>query len=189
MTTRQIVVGVLTGLLVVSSAVAQTRRIDSRQQRQQKRIAHGVQNGSLTPQETFKLEKQEAVLDKKINRMAEDGLTNREKARIEHQQDQMSQRIAREKHDNQVQPPVTGPISARQHRQQQRIGQGIANGSLTPAEAARLEKQEARLNREIRQERRDGGGLNAAERGRIKRQQNSMSRRIHRQKHDGQRRQ
>ena len=79
-------------------------------------------------------------------------------------------------------------IRYRQARQQQRIAQGIHNGSLTAGETARLERREARLNRQIRRERRDGGGLTSTERARINHQQNRLSRQIYRQKHDAQRR-
>jgi hypothetical protein len=81
-----------------------------------------------------------------------------------------------------------GTIRQRQENQQQRIGQGVGNGSLTAGETARLERQEAALNREIRRDRKDGGGLSRAERRKINRQQNRMSRKIYRQKHDAQHR-
>ncbi len=79
-------------------------------------------------------------------------------------------------------------IHRRQVRQQERIAQGIKSGSLTAGETARLERREARLNREIRRDRRDGGGLTPAERARITRQQNRLSRQIYREKHDAQHR-
>ena len=75
-------------------------------------------------------------------------------------------------------------IHRRQVRQQQRIAEGIENGSLTPRETARLETREARLNRQIRRDRRSGGGLTAAERRQINRQQNRLSRQIYRAKHN-----
>ncbi len=77
-----------------------------------------------------------------------------------------------------------GNINARQERQQDRIARGIKNGSLTPAEAARLESQEKRINAleaKLRQ-----GGLTPAERARLERDLNIESRRIYRQEHDGQ---
>jgi hypothetical protein len=81
---------------------------------------------------------------------------------------------------------LPGQIKARQVRQQQRVGQGIRSGQLTPREATRLERQETRLNREIRRDRIDGGGMSAQERRKINRQQNRLSRRIYTQKHDAQ---
>ena len=80
--------------------------------------------------------------------------------------------------------PRGGNINARQERQQDRIAQGIKNGSLTPAEAARLETQEKRINgleARLRE-----NGLTPSERARLERDLNRESRNIYRQKHDGQ---
>ena len=79
-------------------------------------------------------------------------------------------------------------INQRQRNQQKRIGEGVENGSLTPAETARLEKQEAAIHHEVKTERQaNGGKLTAQERRQVNRQQNRESRRIYRQKHDAQR--
>jgi len=78
-------------------------------------------------------------------------------------------------------------INERQRKQQERIGKGLENGSLTPAETARLEKQEAAIHHEVKTERQaNGGKLTAQERRQVNRQQNRESRRIYRQKHDAQ---
>ena len=77
-------------------------------------------------------------------------------------------------------------IKDRQENQQNRIGQGVASGELTPRETARVERREANLNQTIRKDRRTGGHLTAAERRQINRRQNSISRGIRRQKHDAQ---
>ena len=79
-----------------------------------------------------------------------------------------------------------GTIAKREQRQQGRIAGGVKSGQLTPAETARIEKKEARLNRQIRRDRIDGGGLTARERAKIDRRQDQLSRDIYRQKHDGQ---
>lgn len=76
-------------------------------------------------------------------------------------------------------------INQRRENQQDRIAQGINSGSLTAREAARLETKEARLNREIRDDREDHNGhLTKAERSQINRQQNKLSRQIYRAKHN-----
>ena len=78
-------------------------------------------------------------------------------------------------------------INQRQKKQQKRIGEGVENGSLTPAETARLEKQEAAIHHEVKSERKaNGGKLTPEERRQVTRQQNRESKRIYRQKHDGQ---
>jgi hypothetical protein len=76
-------------------------------------------------------------------------------------------------------------INQRRENQQDRIAQGIQSGSLTAGEAARLETKEARLNREIRDDREDHNGrLTKGERTQINRQQNKLSRQIYRAKHN-----
>jgi hypothetical protein len=77
-------------------------------------------------------------------------------------------------------------IKERQKEQQERIAQGVASGHLTPKETVKLEKKEARINREVRRDRRSGGHLSANERAKIAKDQNKMSAEIYRQKRDAQ---
>ena len=49
-------------------------------------------------------------------------------------------------------------IHDRKENQQKRIANGVANGSLSPKETAHLETKEARLNKEIRTDRKANGG-------------------------------
>lgn len=76
-------------------------------------------------------------------------------------------------------------VNDRRENQQQRIGSGVENGSLTAGEAARIERQESRVNNEVRNMKADGN-FTAAERAKVTRQQNRLSREIYRQKHDSQ---
>lgn len=79
-----------------------------------------------------------------------------------------------------------GRVARRQERQQQRIGNGVANGSLTAGETAHIEGQESRLNKEVRTDRRaNGGTLTNQEKAQVNRQQNRLSREIHADKHNG----
>lgn len=75
-----------------------------------------------------------------------------------------------------------GNINQRQVRQQDRIARGIGNGSLTAAEATRLEAQEARIN--SLEARLRHGGLTPSERARLERDLNRESRIIYRREHD-----
>jgi hypothetical protein len=77
-------------------------------------------------------------------------------------------------------------IDQREQNQQQRIGEGVENGSLTAGEATRLERKEAAINKEEQRMKADGN-LTPQERARLTHQQNIMSRRIYNQKHDAQR--
>lgn len=85
-------------------------------------------------------------------------------------------------------PAFAGEVDRREARQQGRIAEGVESGELTPRETARLERKEARIQREVRRDRAaNGGTLTPAERASINRQQNRVSRQIYRQKHDAQR--
>jgi broad specificity phosphatase PhoE len=76
-------------------------------------------------------------------------------------------------------------IQERKENQQDRIANGVANGSLTPRETSKLEHKEARLNGEIRHDRRQNGGkLTNKEKAKINRQQNKLSKDIYRDKHN-----
>jgi hypothetical protein len=76
-------------------------------------------------------------------------------------------------------------INSRQHREQQRINQGIRSGELTRLEARRVEAGLSRIRRDERRARSDGD-LSPRERARLHRELNRESRAIHRQTHDEQ---
>ena len=78
-------------------------------------------------------------------------------------------------------------VNARRENQQDRIANGVKSGELTPAESARLEKREAELKKQIKNERSaNGGKLTPKERAQIEKELNEISRKIHRQKNDAQ---
>jgi len=80
-------------------------------------------------------------------------------------------------------------VDRREARQQERIGEGVESGQLTPHETAKLERKEGRIQNEIAADRAaNGGKLTAGEKASINRQQDRVSRQIYRQKHDAQHR-
>ena len=82
-------------------------------------------------------------------------------------------------------PRVT-EVQKRQANQQDRIGKGIENGSLTPKEAQRLEKNEARIESHKEADMAaHGGHLTKPEQHRLNRQENKASHRIYHAKHNG----
>jgi hypothetical protein len=82
-------------------------------------------------------------------------------------------------------PRVT-EVQKRQANQQDRIGKGIENGSLTPKEAEHLEKNEARIESHKEADMAaHGGHLTKAEQHRLNRQENRASHRIYHAKHNG----
>jgi hypothetical protein len=77
-------------------------------------------------------------------------------------------------------------INQRKVDQQDRIGNGVKNGKLTAGQTARLEHQDAGINKEESGMRaQDNGHLTKQDRQTIHAQQNQESRRIYRDKHDG----
>lgn len=94
---------------IVSDAEARPywkKRVNVRQNRQQKRIFNGTTGGSLTMRENRNLQNQQAKLaaTEARFRASGNGLTKNEAARLEVRQDAYSQNIYKQKHDNQVQP-------------------------------------------------------------------------------------
>ncbi|HYP29229.1 MAG TPA: hypothetical protein VE262_21140 [Blastocatellia bacterium] len=77
------------------------------------------------------------------------------------------------------------PIDRRQHRQRERIRQGVRSDELTRREARRLGVEQARIRRYEARARRDGG-LSFRERRRLDRRLDRANRHILRQKHDRQ---
>lgn len=86
-------------------------------------------------------------------------------------------------------PPVPGhprvnEVNRRLDNQQHRIDAGVANGTITPTQAARDERRESAIaQRASVDEARHGGHLTAGETRRLNRAENRTSHAIHRQRH------
>jgi hypothetical protein len=162
--------------------------IEQRKDNQQQRIGNGVENGSLTAAEAARIERQQTRVNGEIKDMRQDNggkLTPQDRRVVNQQQNRLSHEIYNQKHDAQVQPKANNEVNARQRAQQERIGQGIKNGSLTPGETAKLESKDAAINREANKDRATNGGtLTAGEKAKINRQQNRVSRQIYNKKHN-----
>jgi len=82
-------------------------------------------------------------------------------------------------------PAFAQPVDATQHRQEQRIEQGVRTGALTPREEVRLHRREARTERfEQRARYEHGGRLTRHEHRRLVKMEHRNSRLIHRLKHN-----
>jgi hypothetical protein len=107
------------GLMLAGSAAAQNNntagpgavdpghprvnQVNRRQTRQQKRIAQGVKNGSLSPKETANLERREASVQRQEKRdMAKHNghLTKAEQKQLNHRENRISRSIYKDKHNN-----------------------------------------------------------------------------------------
>jgi len=78
---------------------------------------------------------------------------------------------------------TTPQIDQRQDRQEHRIEQGVRSGQLTPREAARLERGQARIRQMERQALADGH-ISRRERAAIDREQDKQNQLIARLKHN-----
>ncbi len=82
-------------------------------------------------------------------------------------------------------PAAAQPIDAREHNQAVRVEQGVRSGALTPGEALRLHRREARLHRVEAQVRfHHDGRLTPHARRILTRMENRDSHAIYRLKHN-----
>ena len=76
-------------------------------------------------------------------------------------------------------------INQRKENQQDRIARGVKSGQLSPGETARLEHQEAGINKEERGMRaQDNGHLTTADKDKLTREQGNLSNQIYQDKHN-----
>ena len=166
------------------------KTIQERKDNQQDRIANGVASGELNAKESTNLEKKETEInhEEKDMRQLDNGkLTNADKATLTQQQNQVSKQIYADKHNDKTQN-VADPkseVGKREGKQQERIAQGMKSGELTPSESARLERNEAKINRQVANDRKaNGGKLTQQEKAQVNREQNRESKQIYRAKHN-----
>lgn len=156
---------------------------------QQKRIEQGLKSGQLSNGEARQLEARESHIDKTEQRDLRNGkLSPTERAQIQREQNNTSKAIYAQKHDAQKGNPNSLKSNMEQANvqrninQEQRLHNGVKNGSLTNRELGREEGREGKVDR--MESRRD----TLAQTGRVQRADNRDSRSIHRAKHNKQRR-
>jgi|SRR5271166_4160987 len=80
--------------------------------------------------------------------------------------------------------PRVNEVNQRELNQQKRIANGLENGTMTARQAARVERREANIQHQERQDMRaDGGHLTKQDQRQLNRELNSTSRQIYRDKH------
>ena len=95
------IVGSLT-VIATAPALAGTPRLDHREAHQSNRIYNGVANGELTRSEARRLGAGQVHLRRAEARAKSDGVvTAGERAHLQHEANQQSRRIHRQKHDTQ----------------------------------------------------------------------------------------
>src|SRR5262249_27715277 len=113
-------------------------------------------------------------------------LTAAEKAKINRQQNQLSNQIYQDKHNANTAHYGNNAVGQRRENQQDRIAQGIKSGQLTAGETAKLENQQRGINQQVAADRAaNGGKLTAGEKQQINKEQNQTSRNIYNKKHNG----
>ncbi|MGM9483535.1 hypothetical protein ACS5PN_20220 [Roseateles sp. NT4] len=181
--------------LLTGAAMAQTpvtaQTTVQRDVNQQQRIENGLQNGKLTTREAGLLEREQAKVDKLQAKDMKDGhLSGAERQQLRTAQNKVSRDIETAKNNG-----VNGnPLSASSQRmqadvqrnvnQEKRIEAGLANGSLTKREAARMEQGQAHVDRAEAHAAADGH-VDASEQKHVQRAENRQSARIHRAKTNG----
>jgi hypothetical protein len=100
----------LASTLAVAASMAQAQEssatINQRKAEQQQRIGNGVRSGQMTAGETAHVEHQESAINhEERNMRAQDNghLTRSDRSTLQHQQNQESRRIYRDKHNARVQ--------------------------------------------------------------------------------------
>jgi hypothetical protein len=193
MKTTAITIQLVAMSVLTTAAWAQATTAEKDQQRdvnQQQRIEQGLQSGQLSTKEAGSLERQEQHIDKMESRDMRNGsVSPAEQARLNAAQNRVSNQIYADKHNG-----VTGnPNSASSQRmqadvqrnvnQQQRIQNGMDNGSLTNREAGRLERGQARVSGKEANAAANGH-VSAREQRGIQRSENRQSAHIYRKKHN-----
>ncbi|HST22649.1 MAG TPA: hypothetical protein VLR90_16115 [Blastocatellia bacterium] len=94
------------GLSIVSMAQSTTPNIDKRERHQQRRIRRGVNSGSLTKREAYRLERQQARTHAQEAAAKADGVvTGKERRHLRHREARTSRHVYRQKHDAQTRKP------------------------------------------------------------------------------------
>ena len=143
----------------------ETQKIEKKETdlNQEERDMRKLDNGHLTTADKATLNQQQNQLSKDIYKQKHDAQTQNVNPKSE--------------------------VGQRQRNQQERIAQGVKSGQLNARETARLEGREAAIHKEVHNDRvANGGKLTPAEKAKVNRQENRTSRAIYRQKHDAQHR-
>jgi hypothetical protein len=82
--------------------------------------------------------------------------------------------------------PRVNEVNAREQNQQDRIANGVKNGTMTPGQASRVENREQNIeNQQKADMAAHNGHLTKGEQKQLNKEQNRTSRQIYRDKHDG----
>ncbi len=159
---------------------------NTREANQDQRISNGLRSGQMTSGEAAKADRTQSRIDQQVHndRAANGGkLTGQEKQQINGEQNAASRQIYDEKHNgNTVKPNA---VDNREANQQQRTANGLRSGQETSGEAARTNRNQARVDQQVHNERTaNGGALSKQEKQQVNHEQNRNSKQIYNQKHN-----
>ena len=202
-------------LPAASYAAPRDPGVNHRQHNQQQRIQQGSRSGDLTRGETRHLAREQSAIRHEARRFKADGnLAPGERRELHRDQNHASRDIGRERHDGDRRfgrdgfgerhasgrdgfggrhasgQPVRGwgpSIDRREHREMERIQQGIRSGELTRNEARRLMNEQRMIRQEERQYKSDGV-LTRDERKDLLQDLNAANQHIYNETHDAERR-
>jgi hypothetical protein len=181
--------GVLSATAWADGVVAKDEQRDVNQQQ---RIEQGLKSGELSTKEAGQLERDETRIDKMESRDLKDGkMSAAEQAKLKAAENKASQDIYAQKHDAQLGNPDSKSSERMQSdvqrdvNQEQRIQNGIKNGSLTNREVGSLERGQARTDRD-QANAAANGHVTANEQKRVQNAENHQSKRVYHKKHNDQ---
>jgi hypothetical protein len=192
MKTSSITLQLLAMSVLTSAAWAQTPAEQDQQRdvNQQQRIEQGLQSGQLSTKEAGSLERQEQHVDNmEAHDLKNGSMSAGEQERLNSAQNKVSSDIYADKHNGTTGNPNSASSQRMQSdvqrnvNQQQRIQNGMDNGSLTNREAGSLERGQGHVNGKEANAAANGH-VSAREQGRIQRSANRQSGRIYRKKHN-----
>ena len=159
---------------------------NTREANQDQRVSNGLRTGQMTSGEAAKADRTQSNIDQQVHndRAANGGkLTGQERQQINGEQNAASRQIYNEKHNaNAVKP---NEVDNREANQQQRTANGLRSGQMTSGEAARTNRNQAKVDQQVHNERTaNGGALSKQEKKQTNKEENKNSKQIYNEKHN-----
>ena len=159
---------------------------NTREANQDQRVSNGLRTGQMTSGEAAKADRTQSNIDRQVHndRAANGGkLTGQERQQINGEQNAASRQIYNEKHNaNAVKP---NEVDNREANQQQRTANGLRSGQMTSGEAARTNRNQAKVDQQVHNERTaNGGALSKQEKKQTNKEENKNSKQIYNEKHN-----
>jgi hypothetical protein len=191
MKTAIVSLAIISGTLLAGPVFAQNVQDDQqRNVNQQERVEQGLQSGQLSTKEAGQLERGQQHIDHmEANDMKNGSINAQEQSKLNAAENRQSADIYADKH-NGVQGNPNSASSQRMQsdvqrnvNQQQRIANGVSNGSLTNKEAGSLERGQSHVaGKEANAA--ANGHVGRGEQANIQHSENHQSSRVYNKKHN-----